>query len=123
MRRLHRLARAAVLLGGAMALSIAVPAFGRTGADSWALSTAAPSNHLCSTTGAPEFRLDLTGTWKFTEGDDARWSSPSFDDSGWENRVVPDDWNQTAQSNYDGFAWYRRSFTLPARPAHLTDSA
>jgi hypothetical protein len=40
-------------------------------------------------------------------GDDVAWAAPGFDDSMWESRVVPDDWNQTAESRYDGFAWYR----------------
>ena len=78
----------------------------------------------CSTTGSPEFSVDLAGqTWKFRTGDDVAWAAPGFDDSAWESRVVPDNWNTTAESNYDGFAWYRIAFTLPERPANLPDSA
>jgi hypothetical protein len=82
-----------------------------------------PAKAQCSTTGSPSFGVDLTGTWKFVTGDDPSWSEPGFDDAAWEDRVVPDDWNATAQARYDGFAWYRKTFTLPARPAGLPDSA
>jgi len=88
----------------------------------FAVPTAA-SAAQCSTTGSPTFSVDLAGKqWKFKTGDDMSWVAPAFDDSGWESRAVPDDWNTTAQVNYDGFAWYRISFDLPARPANLTDA-
>jgi enterochelin esterase-like enzyme len=78
---------------------------------------------LCSTTGSPAFSFDLAGqTWKFRTGDDLAWLAPDFDDSSWQDRVVPDDWNTTAESRYDGFAWYRIAFTLPERPAGMTDA-
>lgn len=83
----------------------------------------AGADTTCSTTGAPEFAVDLTGSWRFHTGDDLAWAAPAADDSGWEDRVVPDDWGTTAESNYDGFAWYRKSFTLPERPAGLTDAS
>jgi enterochelin esterase-like enzyme len=87
---------------------------------------AAPANGatLCSTTGSPQFSVDLAGqTWKFRTGDDLGWAAPGFDDASWQNRVVPDDWNTTAEANYNGFAWYRIAFDLPARPAGMTDAA
>lgn len=77
----------------------------------------------CATTGSADFGVDLTGPgWRFRTGDDLAWADPGFDDSGWESRTVPDNWGETAQSSYDGFAWYRRTFTLPERPADLTDA-
>src|SRR4051794_22834251 len=86
---------------------------------------AAPANAApCSTTGSPRFSVDLAGqTWKFRTGDDVAWAAPDFDDASWQNRLVPDDWNTTAEVNYDGFAWYRIAFNLPARPAGMTDAA
>ena len=56
--------------------------------------------------------IDLSGSWKFTTGDDANYAEPSFDDSGWSNIQVPGD--GTPFADYDGFGWYRLSFTLPA---------
>lgn len=79
----------------------------------------------CATTGSVDFGVDLAGTgWKFTTGDDPAWSAPSFSDTGWRDWSVPDNWgDHTDLSSYDGFAWYRKTFTLPARPAGVTDSA
>ena len=93
-----------------------------TGVGAAATRPAAPAG-ACASTGSVSFGLNLAGTWKFVADDDPKWSSPSFDDSAWENRVVPDDWNKTAQSNYDGYAWYRKAFTLPKRPAGMSDGA
>ncbi|WP_405371954.1 MULTISPECIES: alpha/beta hydrolase-fold protein [unclassified Microbacterium] len=56
--------------------------------------------------------LDLEGTWKFTTGDDLAYAQPGFDDSSWSDIVVPGDGAPFA--DYDGFAWYRLDFTLPA---------
>ncbi|GIF41504.1 hypothetical protein Axi01nite_58150 [Actinoplanes xinjiangensis] len=69
--------------------------------------------------------MDLAGDgWKFTTGDDPSWSDPAFADTGWRDWTVPDDWGAHPDlTSYDGFAWYRRTFTLPARPAGITDSA
>jgi len=87
---------------------------------------AAPSGGAlpCATTGSADFGVDLAGAgWRFRTGDDPAWSGQGFDDSGWESRAVPDNWSETAQSSYDGYAWYRKAFTLPIRPAGLTDAA
>lgn len=54
--------------------------------------------------------LKLRGTWKFQIGDKAAWSSPSFDDRGWENIFVPAAWEDEGFNGYDGFAWYRKKF-------------
>ncbi|MDR6322912.1 alpha/beta hydrolase [Actinoplanes couchii] len=79
----------------------------------------------CATTGSVDFGLDLAGSgWKFTTGDDAAWSATSFSDTGWRDWSVPDNWGDHSDlSAYDGFAWYRKTFTLPTRPAGVTDSA
>jgi enterochelin esterase-like enzyme len=116
-RRIPGMGLIAALASMLLITTVAVPS---VGANQGAGHGPSP---LCSTTGAPLFSLDLTGTWKFTTGDDLAWLAPSFNDSAWENRVVPDNWNLTAQANYDGFAWYRLTFNLPARPAGLPDSA
>ncbi|WP_172890623.1 alpha/beta hydrolase-fold protein [Actinoplanes derwentensis] len=79
----------------------------------------------CATTGSVDFGVDLAGSgWKFTTGDDPAWAAPSFSDTGWRDWTVPDNWGEHPDlSSYDGFAWYRKTFTLPVRPAGVTDSA
>jgi S-formylglutathione hydrolase FrmB len=84
-----------------------------------------PGDTSCATTGSVDFGVDLAGDgWKFTTGDDPAWSDPAFTDGAWRDWTVPDNWGaHTDLSSYDGFAWYRKTFTLPERPAGVTDSA
>lgn len=56
--------------------------------------------------------ITLSGQWKFRTGDDSLWSSKSFDDSEWNNIFVPAHWETQGYKDYDGFAWYRKSFTI-----------
>nr|WP_321451558.1 glycoside hydrolase [uncultured Carboxylicivirga sp.] len=56
----------------------------------------------------------LRGSWKFSIGDKQEWMSYNFDDSNWEEIYVPGPWEQQGFNGYDGYAWYRTSFTLPA---------
>lgn len=56
----------------------------------------------------------LDGNWKFRLFDDLRWAEMQTDDSGWENVAAPSTWEDQGFRDYDGFAWYRKRFTLPA---------
>jgi hypothetical protein len=58
--------------------------------------------------------LDLRGQWKFQTGDNPLWSEPGIDDRKWESIFVPSAWEDEGFPGYDGYAWYRKSFTLPA---------
>ena len=58
--------------------------------------------------------LQLMGNWKFQLSDSKDWSKEDFDDSSWDDIVVPGEWEQQGFREYDGFAWYRKKFTLPA---------
>lgn len=67
--------------------------------------------------------VPLNGPWRFHLGDDDRWSSPDFDDSGWETvDLTPaagahdgdvglpgyvTGWSQRGHAHYTGYAWYR----------------
>ncbi|WP_328471191.1 alpha/beta hydrolase-fold protein [Actinoplanes sp. NBC_00393] len=84
-----------------------------------------PSDTSCATTGSADFGVDLAGDgWKFSTGDDVAWADPAFADSAWRDWTVPDNWGAHADlASYDGFAWYRKTFTLPERPAGVSDSA
>ncbi len=64
----------------------------------------------------PSERLvDLRGTWHFRIGDQAAWSKRDLDESGWETIFAPSAWENEGFFGYDGYAWYRKRFTLAAR--------
>ncbi len=56
----------------------------------------------------------LRGDWKFSIGDREEWKAYDFNDSHWDEIYVPGSWEQQGFSGYDGYAWYRKEFTLPA---------
>jgi hypothetical protein len=56
----------------------------------------------------------LHGNWKFRLFDDVKWAEEQTDDKEWENVVVPASWETQGFRDYDGFAWYRKRFVLPA---------
>ncbi|MCC6396876.1 MAG: glycoside hydrolase [Bacteroidetes bacterium] len=58
--------------------------------------------------------LDLRGRWKFEVGDDMQWAEPSFNDKDWVSLVVPSQWETQGFPGYDGYAWYRKTFFVPA---------
>ncbi len=57
--------------------------------------------------------VDLRGVWKFTLGDNSRWKENDLGDSKWEKIMVPYFWEAQGFHNYDGYAWYRKTFFLP----------
>jgi len=63
--------------------------------------------------------VSLSGTWKFSVGDDMRWANPSWDDSGWDQLTVPDKWEDQGYDDYNGFAWYRKTFTISELPGNV----
>lgn len=58
--------------------------------------------------------LDLRGQWKFEVGRDDRRSEPGYNDSKWDEIFVPAQWEDEGYPGYDGYAWYRKHFRLPA---------
>jgi beta-glucuronidase len=75
----------------------------------------------------PSSSLLLNGKWVFStdpkkDGEAQEWFAPGFDDFSWIAIDVPHTWNVMPDYlDYEGLAWYRRSFSLPpeARGAHL----
>jgi beta-glucuronidase len=71
--------------------------------------------------------VPLTGEWHFSIdngkiGEQQGWADSSFQDSSWLTVNVPHTWNVMPEySEYEGIAWYRRTFTVPAsaQNAHL----
>jgi hypothetical protein len=58
--------------------------------------------------------ISLVGMWRFKTGDSERWKDPQYDDHGWDRIFVPAVWETQGYAHYDGFAWYRIHFTIPA---------
>jgi cephalosporin-C deacetylase len=57
----------------------------------------------------------LPGSWKFKTGDNPEWASPAFNDSGWGTITPGIVWEQQGFPAYDGYAWYRATFTIPSK--------
>ena len=56
--------------------------------------------------------LNLRGKWKFELGDNMKWADPKFNDSKWDEIRVPRPWEDEGYPGYDGYAWYRKHFTM-----------
>lgn len=54
--------------------------------------------------------INLSGTWRFSIGDNAKWASKDYNDGHWEQIKVPSHWENEGFYGYDGYAWYRVSF-------------
>ncbi len=69
----------------------------------------------------------LSGEWSFSidqdkVGEGQECFAPGYNDSTWATVNVPHTWNVMPEySEYEGLAWYRRTFTVPAeaKDAHL----
>ena len=57
----------------------------------------------------------LPESWKFKTGDNPEWASPAFNDSGWGTITPGVVWEQQGFPAYDGYAWYRATFTIPSK--------
>jgi hypothetical protein len=58
--------------------------------------------------------VDLRGNWKFEIGDDKKYADPNFNDKKWGEIFVPAEWENEGYPGYDGYAWYRKKFVIPA---------
>lgn len=56
--------------------------------------------------------VNLEGDWKFSIGDDSVWSSPKFNDESWDEILVPSSWENEGFHGYNGYAWYRKHFSI-----------
>jgi sialate O-acetylesterase len=59
----------------------------------------------------------LSGSWKFSIGDDSNWANPEFNDSEWDHIMVPGNWEDQGYNDYNGYAWYRKKFSLSEIPS------
>lgn len=56
--------------------------------------------------------VNLDGNWRFSGGDDPRYSAPEFDDSGWKEIKVPGFWKRNGFPEASGIGWYRSRVAL-----------
>lgn len=63
---------------------------------------------------SPSLRLDLNlaGIWDFRIGDDLKWKESKVDLKEWSSVYAPAKWESQGFADYDGFAWYRKSFKI-----------
>ncbi|MBP6867632.1 MAG: acetylxylan esterase [Bacteroidales bacterium] len=62
----------------------------------------------------PQVReAELDPSWKFQTGNDLQWALPGFDDSQWPEISPATSWENQGYANYDGYGWYRKTFTIP----------
>ena len=69
---------------------------------------------------AQTFPLPKEG-WRFQldpkeDGHLRKWYEAGFDDSAWDAIKIESAWEEQGHPGYDGVAWYRGSFDLPAKP-------
>ena len=57
--------------------------------------------------------LNLSGVWDFKTDDDSSFIKNDKVDSNTVKLMVPAHWDIQGYQDYDGFAWYRKSFFLP----------
>jgi hypothetical protein len=55
--------------------------------------------------------INLKGSWKFSIGDKALWGEKYFNDNKWEDILVPSKWEDEGFNGYNGYAWYRKTFS------------
>ncbi len=58
--------------------------------------------------------INLIGDWKFRTGDKTAYKEINLSDSAWSNVIVPGFWESQGFYDYDGYAWYRKEFNVPA---------
>ncbi len=57
--------------------------------------------------------VSLPNEWKFKQGDDATWASPTFDDTDWGTKQTGTSWS-AKDTKGDVFAWYRIKIVIPS---------
>ena len=57
--------------------------------------------------------FNLEGEWKFKTGDNKEWKNNDVNDKDWTTQIVPGYWENQGFKDYDGYAWYRKTFNVP----------
>lgn len=59
--------------------------------------------------------VSIAKDWRFHAGDDARWSQPGVDDSGWKLIQPSTNWVPQGYSEQQGLAWFRFRLRVPPK--------
>ncbi|MBE9537747.1 MAG: diguanylate cyclase [Proteobacteria bacterium] len=70
---------------------------------SWAAKAEIPRLTLADM----EETYSLKGSWQFLPGDDFSWAVAAYDDSGWQEKRIPQRWARGGYPEYGQLAWYR----------------
>jgi sialate O-acetylesterase len=62
--------------------------------------------------------VDLSGIWQFAKTSNQKALEANAE---WNKIMVPSAWEHQGYHKYDGYAWYRRTFTLPANFSEKDD--
>ncbi|MFY0594311.1 sugar-binding domain-containing protein [Roseivirga sp.] len=55
----------------------------------------------------------LEGVWKIRTRDREEYAEENYDDTNWQDIIVPSNWKTIGIRDYRGFAWYRKEFDIP----------
>ena len=58
--------------------------------------------------------LPLNRHWVMKTGDNPAWAQPEFKVDDWRPIEVGLPWEEAGYEGYDGYAWYRLTFAVPA---------
>ncbi|HEX9563112.1 MAG TPA: alpha-galactosidase, partial [Gemmatimonadaceae bacterium] len=97
-------------------LQMTIPVAARTASPPRVVGIQSDEREIAPALSAGESVVRLKGPWRFRTGDDTRYAARDFDDEAWETIPVPGTWEQAGHPDYDGPAWYRTRFSLPASP-------
>ena len=61
------------------------------------------------------FSMTLDDKWKFHIGDSTVWAIQEYNDSKWEIISTNQYWEEQGYPDYDGYAWYRKTFIIPEK--------
>lgn len=67
---------------------------------------------------SPNREIDLRREWRFEIGDNLEFADPELNDSKWISIKVPGAWENEGFPGFDGYGWYRISFTVPNHLKH-----
>lgn len=67
---------------------------------------------LYTNKGGFEPDINLSGVWDFRTGDDSLFLKKGKDDYSTDKLMVPAHWDVQGYPDYDGFAWYKKTFYL-----------
>jgi opacity protein-like surface antigen len=82
-----------------------------------AVDATVPAAEIAPAVVAGDTVIPIAGPWKLRTGDDPAYGTREYDEEAWETAPVPAAWEHAGHAGYDGFAWYRTRFSLPAQDA------